>query len=66
LAITTFFRYQEPKSGQWLKYKMVQTMWLSAATDPPFEPVLVVETYREAAPGGMPSTTRTVYTQGYR
>lgn len=66
LLITTFFPYQEPGSGKWLKYKMVQTLWLSAATDPPWEPVLVVETYREAAPGGMPSTTRTFYTRGYR
>jgi arylsulfatase A-like enzyme len=66
LVITTFFPYQEPKTGQWLKYKMVQTLWLSATTDPPFEPVLVVETYREAAAGGMASTTRTVYTRGYR
>lgn len=66
LVITTFFPYQEPKSDQWLKYKMVQTLWLSAATDPPWEPVLVVETYRDAAPGGMPSTTRTTYTRGYR
>lgn len=66
LVITTLFSYQEPKSGQWLKVKVVQTLWLSATAQPPFEPVLIVETNREAAQGGLPSITRTTYTRGYR
>lgn len=66
LVITTLFPYQEPRSGQWLTFKLTQTLWLSATLDPPFEPVLIVETNREAAPGGLASTTRTVYSRGYR
>lgn len=66
LVITTLFPYQDPKNGQWLKNKVIQTLWLQAITTPPWEPVLVVETSREGVLGGITSVTRTVYAKGYR
>jgi arylsulfatase A-like enzyme len=66
LVITTLFPYQDARSGQWLMFKQTQTIWLSATLDPPYEPILIVETNREAAHGGLASTTRTVYSRGYR
>lgn len=66
LVITTMYPYQHPMSGEWLECKVTQTLWLQGATSTPWEPTLVVETYREAMVGGLPSTNRTVYVKGYR
>lgn len=66
LVITTLYPYQHPESGAWLECKVTQTLWLQNASAPPWEPTLVVETYREAMVGGLPSTNRTVYVKGYR
>jgi len=66
LVITTWYPYQEPTTNQKLKYKVTQTLWLASTPTPPFEPVLVIETAREAAPGGVTSVNRTIYTRGYR
>lgn len=66
LAITTTFPYQDPKNGQWNECKMIQTLWLEDATNAPWEPKLIIETYREGVLGGLNSTNRTVYTKGYR
>lgn len=65
-VITTQYPFQNPDDGKWLSQKVTQTLWLSNATAPPWEPVLIVETNREAVLDGLPSTTRTVYTRGYR
>lgn len=66
LILTTIYSFQDPHNNQWLKQKVKQTLWLTAATAPPWEPVLVVETEREGVLGGSSSTNRTVYTRGYR
>lgn len=66
LVITTMYPYQHPESGAWLECRVTQTLWLQGATSTPWEPTLVVETYREAIVGGLPSTNRTVYVRGYR
>jgi len=64
--VTTWFPFQDPKSGQWSKSKVVQTLWLQPPSGPPWEPTLMVETRREGALGGLPSVSRTVYSKGYR
>ena len=66
LVITTLFPYQDPNSGKWHKSKMIQTLWLEEPTKEPWEPNLIIETYREAVLGGLSSTNRTIYTKGYR
>ncbi len=66
LAITTLFPYQNPNNGEWHKSKMVQTLWLETSKKRPWEPTLIVETYREGVLGGLSSTNRTTYTKGYR
>ena len=66
LIITTIYSYLNPKTKQKQESKVVQTMWLSAATAAPWEPVLIVETNREAVNEGLSATNRTVYTRGYR
>jgi hypothetical protein len=66
LVITTSIPYQDPKNGAWQQGKMIQTLWLEDATNAPWEPRLIVETFREGALGGLSSTNRTVYSKGYR
>lgn len=66
LIITTTLPYQSPTNGQWQESKMIQTLWLEDATNAPWEPRLVVETYREGAMGGLSTTNRTIYSKGYR
>lgn len=66
LVITTLLPYQDPKTGQWRESKLIQTLWLEAANNPPWEPRLIVETYREGVLGGLSSTNRTAYSKGYR
>ncbi len=66
LIITSIYEFQDPKNGKWLKNKVTQTLWLQEAKGTPFEPCLVVETTRNSALNGIPSTNRTVYTKGYR
>ncbi len=66
LVITTTYVYSDSKTKQKQQSKVVQTIWLSAATAAPWEPVLIVETNREAVSDGLSSTNRTVYTRGYR
>jgi hypothetical protein len=65
-VITTRYRFQNPDDGRWLTSTVTQTLWLQPAGGAPWEPSLVVETLRGGALGGPPSTTRTVYTRGYR
>ncbi len=66
LVITTTLPYQNPKNGLWKEHKTIQTLWLEDATNAPWEPKLVVETFREGVLGGLSSTNRTVYSKGYR
>jgi arylsulfatase A-like enzyme len=66
LVITTLYTWLDPKTKQKQESKQTQTLWLSAATTAPWEPVLIVETHREAVPEGLSATNRTVYTRGYR
>lgn len=66
LVITTTYPYQDPKTGQWLKNKIIQTLCLQAIRSPPWEPILVVETTREGVLGGLTTVNRTVYSKGYR
>jgi hypothetical protein len=66
LIITTVLPYQDPKNETWRESKMIQTLWLENATNAPWEPKLVIETYREGVLGGLNSTNRTVYSKGYR
>ena len=66
LVITTHYPFQDPGSGRWLSHEVIQTLWLQPALRPPFEPSLVVETTRGSALNGPVSTTRTVYSKGYR
>lgn len=66
LIITTLMPYQNPRNGQWQESKMIQTLWLEDATNAPWEPKLIVETFREGVLGGLNSTNRTVYSKGYR
>lgn len=66
LVITTLYTYQDPVNKKWLDCKMIQTLWLEAATNMPWEPRLIVETCRVGVSGGLTSTNRTIYTKGYR
>jgi len=66
LVITTRYPFQNPDDTRWLASEVTQTLWLQPASGPPFEPSLVVETLRGGALDGPSSTTRTVYTRGYR
>lgn len=66
LVITTTLPYQNPKNGMWQEHKTIQTLWLEDATNAPWEPKLVVETFRVGVLGGISSTNRTVYSKGYR
>jgi arylsulfatase A-like enzyme len=66
LIITTMVPYQNPLNGVWSQSKLEQTIWLEASANMPWEPKLVVETYRESIPGGISSINRTVYSKGYR
>jgi hypothetical protein len=66
LVITTRYPFQSPDEGRWLTSTVIQTLWLQPAGGAPWEPSLVVETLRGGALHGPPSTTRTVYTRGYR
>ena len=66
LIITTLFPYQDPASGKWHKSKMIQTLWLEEPTNEPWEPNLIIETFREGVLGGLSSTNRTTYSKGYR
>jgi len=66
LAVKTTFPYQDPKDGKWKESKMIQTLWLEDATNAPWEPKLIIETYREGVLGGLNSINRTVYSKGYR
>ncbi len=66
LVITTLFPYQNPQNGAWLQSKVIQTLWLETPTDAPWEPKIIVETFREGVLGGLSSTNRTVYAKGYR
>jgi arylsulfatase len=65
-VITTLYTYQDPVKKDWHESKMIQTLWLEAATGMPWEPRLIVETCRVGVQGGLTSTNRTVYTKGYR
>jgi hypothetical protein len=65
LTITTRYSFQNP-DGRWLESDVLQTLWLQPASGPPFEPSLVVETLRQGILDGPSSTTRTVYSRGYR
>jgi hypothetical protein len=66
LTITTRHPFQNPDDGRWLTSTVTQTLWLQPASGSPWEPSLVVETLRGGALDGPSSTTRTVYTRGYR
>ncbi len=66
LVITTTLPYQNPKTGLWQEHKTIQTLWLEDATNAPWEPRLIVETFREGVLGGLNSTNRTAYSKGYR
>jgi arylsulfatase len=66
LVITSYYPFQDPESGAWLQNKVTQTVWLQPPTRTPWEPSLVVETTRDGALNGPPSTNRTVYQRGYR
>lgn len=66
LIIKTILPYKNPRNGQWQESKMIQTLWLEDATNAPWEPKLVVETYREGIMEGLSSTNRTIYSKGYR
>ncbi len=66
MIITTLFAYQNSKNGEWNQSKMTQTLWLEEPTGAPWEPKLIVETWREGVLGGVTTTNRTVYSKGYR
>ena len=66
LVIQSTVPFRDPATGRWTSSPVTQTLWLQPASGPPFEPSLVVETTRGSLLGGRPSTTRTVYTRGYR
>jgi arylsulfatase len=66
LIITTQFDYQNPKNGERHQSKLTQTIWLEEPTGAPWEPKLIVETWREGVLGGVSTTNRTVYSKGYR
>jgi len=66
LVITTKHRFQNPADGRWHTAEVRQTMWLEPASGTPWEPRLVVETWRGNALDGPSSTNRTVYNKGYR
>jgi len=66
LKITTLYLFSDPANGSRLTQKVIRTIWLQPARGTPWEPSLVVETFRAGALGGPPSTNRTVYRRGYR
>lgn len=66
LEITTIIPFQNPKNGAWYESKVTQTLWLENGINAPWEPRLVVETFREGVLGGLSSINRTVYSKGYR
>jgi arylsulfatase A-like enzyme len=66
LVITSKIPFQNPKKGEWKEGKMVQTLWLENSPNAPWEPRLVVETFREGVLGGISTTNRTIYSKGYR
>ncbi len=66
LIITTNIPCQNLKTGTWSDAKLTQTLWLENAKEAPFEPLLVVETFREGILGGLASVNRTIYSRGYR
>jgi hypothetical protein len=66
LVITSKIPFQNPKNGEWKEGKMVQTLWLENSPNAPWEPRLVVETFREGVLGGISTTNRTIYSKGYR
>jgi len=66
LVITTLFPYQVPYTGEWRSCKMIQTLWLEQPVAAPWEPTLVVETFREGVLGGRSTMNRTIYSKGYR
>lgn len=66
LVLTTRYPFQNPRDGSWLTSEVTQTLWLQRATGAPWEPSLVVETMRAGVWNGPSSTTRTVYSRGYR
>jgi hypothetical protein len=66
LVITTRYPFQNPGDGRSLTSTVAQTLWLQPASGAPWEPSLVVETLRAGVLDGPSSTTRTVYTRGYR
>lgn len=66
LEITTSFSFQHPESGQWHTSNLKQTIWLEDTTSPPWDPILVVETFRQGVLGSKAVVNRTQYTRGYR
>jgi arylsulfatase A-like enzyme len=66
LVITTVLPFQNPKNGEIKEAKMIQTLWLEAANNAPWEPKLIIETFREGVLGGISSTNKTIYNKGYR
>jgi hypothetical protein len=66
LVIATQYPLRDPRSGEWLKARVTQTVWLQRPAAPPWEPTLVVETHRDGVLGGLPSVNRTTYSRGYR
>ena len=66
LVISTIFPFQNPKDKTLQRCKVIQTLWLEAPTNAPWEPPLIVETVVEGVLGGLTTTNRTVYNKGYR
>lgn len=66
LVITTSYPFQDPMTGNWMQGKSIQTIWLQAAQQTPWENRLIVETTREGVLGGITTRNRTVYVKGYR
>jgi len=63
LVITTVHGFLDPGDGQARGQEVTQTLSLQAARTPAWGPSLVVETTVSGALGGLPSSTRTVYTK---
>lgn len=66
LVITTLHSFNDPGTGRRQRHEVRRTLWLEPGSRTPFEPSLVVETWRGGALGGPPSVNRTVYSRGYR
>jgi arylsulfatase A-like enzyme len=66
LVITTLYPFPEHNNSPRVSCKVIQTLWLEEATNAPWEPSLIIETYREGILGGISSTNRTIYNKGYR